>query len=63
MGAPSATHIGLSTLRMEPQFMIMGHAAGVAASLAVENDLPVKRVDVIALRERLLAGGARLDLT
>ena len=28
VAAPSATHIGMSTLRMEPQFMMVGHAAG-----------------------------------
>ena len=32
---PSASHVGLATVRMEPQFMITSHSAGVAAALAV----------------------------
>ena len=37
VAAPSASHIGMSTLRMEPQFMIIGHSAGVAAAIYVKN--------------------------
>ena len=47
VGTPSATHVGLSTLRMEPQFMILGHAAGVVAALALQADVPVQRVDLV----------------
>ena len=58
---PSATHIGMSTLRMEPQFMILGHAAGTAASLAVKaSGGDVRRVDLGALHAALLAEGQTL---
>ena len=37
VSAPSVTHVGMSSLRMEPQFMVIGQAAGVAASLAIKR--------------------------
>jgi hypothetical protein len=49
----SASHVAFASLRMEPQFMILGHSAGVAASLAVREALPVQQVSVAALRQRL----------
>src|SRR5204863_4436241 len=51
----SATHVAYATLRMEPQYMIIGHAAGVAAKLAIARRIAVQDVDVRALRQRLLA--------
>ena len=51
----SASHVAYSTLRMEPQYMIIGHAAGVAAKLAIDRHTAVQDVDVAALRTRLAA--------
>ena len=51
----SATHVAYSTLRMEPQYMIIGHAAGVAAKLAIDRRVAVQDVNVAALRSTLAA--------
>jgi hypothetical protein len=56
----SGTHVGFSTLRMEPCWMALGEAAGEAAALAIERGVPPRKVPVPALQRRLLARGAVL---
>ena len=50
----SASHVAYSSLRMEPQYMILGHAAGVAASMAIRDNKPVQDVSVPELQKVLL---------
>jgi hypothetical protein len=57
----SATHVAYSTLRMEPQYMIIGHAAGVAAGHAIKHSIPVQDVDVGALIAMLKSQRAVLE--
>lgn len=57
----SATHIGFSTLRMEPCWMALGEAAGTAAAMCVEQPGSVPRnLDIVKLQRRLLKQGAVL---
>ena len=58
----SASHVAYSSVRMEPQYMIIGQAAGVAASLAARGNVAVQDVSVPALQKELLAHGAILHL-
>lgn len=57
--AAAASHVAHSSLRMEPQYMIMGEAAGQAASMAAGLRTPtVQAIDVQLLQRQLRAHGA-----
>jgi hypothetical protein len=57
----SATHVAYSTLRMEPQYMIMGQAAGVAAAMAIHDGRALQDIDAAALTKTLVGQGAILE--
>jgi len=46
---------------MEPTFMMLGEAAGIAASLSVESKSSVQAVSYASLRPRLRKAGLRLE--
>ncbi len=56
----SGSHIGFSTLRMEPCWMALGQAAGAAASIAIDTNSAVQTISVPALQEQLIDDGATL---
>lgn len=56
----SSSHVAFSSIRMEPQYQMLGQAAGTAAALAVRSGVAAHDVDVVQLRERLAADGAIL---
>jgi hypothetical protein len=58
----SASHVAYSSLRMEPQYMIMGQAAGVAASISIKKHETVQEVDSGALEDDLKRQGAVLEI-
>ncbi len=49
----SASHVTYGSIRMEPQFMILGHSTGVAAAMALKKGLAVQDIDVPALQSKL----------
>jgi FAD dependent oxidoreductase/NPCBM-associated, NEW3 domain of alpha-galactosidase len=68
----SSSHIAYGSIRMEPVFMLLAHAAATAASQALEAGVAVQEVDYAALRRQLRrdamvlewpppAGGLTLD--
>jgi hypothetical protein len=57
----SASHIAMTSLRMEPVWMILGESAGVAAAMASKDRLAIQDIDQAKLRAKLTAIGQRLD--
>jgi hypothetical protein len=57
----SASTIAYASFRMEPQYMIAGQAAGVAAAIASREDIPVHWVPIDALQS-ILGGEGQILL-
>lgn len=60
--ALSCTHVGISSIRVEPTWMILGQSAGVAAALAAKQNVAVQKLPYPALRDRLLAQKQVLEI-
>jgi hypothetical protein len=52
--ACSASHVGYQAIRVEPTFMALGEAAGIAAELAVRRQVEVRRVPISQLQQEIL---------
>jgi hypothetical protein len=50
----STSHVAHGSIRMEPVFMALSQSAAIAASLAIEKNVSVQKVDYSALKQRLL---------
>lgn len=57
----SASHISYASLRMEPQYMILGHAAGLAIAMAAKAKGAVQEISVADLQSQLRAEGAVME--
>jgi len=57
----SASHIAMTSVRMEPVWMILGESAGVAAALAVQDGTSVQQVPYDQLQAKLIKLGQRLS--
>lgn len=60
--ALSCTHVAISSIRVEPTWMILGQSAGIAAAASAKQNVAVQQLPYTALRERLLAQKQVLDL-
>jgi len=60
--ALSCTHVAISSIRVEPTWMILGQSAGVAAALAAREKVTVQNLPYPKLRERLLAQKQALEI-
>jgi hypothetical protein len=55
--AVSSSHIAFGSMRMEPVFMILGQSAGVMASMAIENNGDVHKLDYEEVKLKLIEEG------
>jgi len=60
--AASTTHVAFSSIRLEPTWMVLGQAAGVAAHLALKHDVELRRVPIGELQSLLRRQGVVLDI-
>lgn len=51
--AASTTHVAFSSIRLEPTWMVLGQAAGVAAHLAIARSVEPRRVPIAELQSIL----------
>jgi len=58
--ALSASHVAFASCRMEPVFMMSSHAAGVAAALAIDDNVAVQQLNYAKLSAQLRADGQLL---
>ncbi len=58
----SASHVAFSSIRMEVQYQLLGHATGLAAAQAVRDDRGVHAIDVSRLQDQLRYAGQILNL-
>lgn len=59
---PSSSYVAYGAIRILPTFMILGQAAGCAAALALDQQVPVKQVVYKGLKEKLLESGQILEI-
>ena len=55
--ACSASHVGYQTLRMEPVFMALGEASGIAATVALREKADIRAINVSSVQREILKRG------
>jgi hypothetical protein len=56
--AVSSSHVGFCAIRMEPTWMALGQAAGLAAAMAIKERMEVREIHVEKLQKKLHDAGA-----
>lgn len=59
--AASTSHIGYSSIRMEPTWMALGQASGVAAALSIDENVQPRKVTVSKLQNILTSLGQIIE--
>jgi hypothetical protein len=54
---PSSSHVAYGAIRLEQTFLSLGQAAGTAAVMSIEQNIPVQDLKYSNLRQRLLKDG------
>lgn len=57
----SSSHVAYSSIRMEPVYMMLGHAAGLAASMSLNQGTNIHELDTNGLKSRLVEQKAVID--
>ena len=57
----SVTHVGLGSIRVMPQCIVTGEAAGAAAALSARENVAPRELDAAALQDALRQNGAVLN--
>ena len=60
---PSSSHVAFQGFRVEPTYMTMGQAAGVASALSVQHNTQPRHLDAALLQAALRRAGAILKAT
>ncbi|MCC9607924.1 FAD-dependent oxidoreductase [Blastopirellula sp. JC732] len=60
--ALSASHVALSSVRVEPTWIMLGQSAGIAAAMSAKQEVAVQALPYDQLKEHLQAAGQALDL-
>jgi hypothetical protein len=58
----SASHVAYSSLRMEPQYMMIGQAAGLAAAISLRDHVQLSKINIVELQKRLRSRNAILHI-
>ena len=61
VAAISASHVAYASVRMEPVFMMLGHAGGLAAHMAISDGTSVQEISSAKLQTELRMAGMPLD--